>query len=60
MGLVTQEPVLFDSTIKENIAYGAGDVDMHDIISAAKNANIHEFIINLPQVRKFNFFYGGI
>lgn len=53
MGLVTQEPVLFDCSIKENIAYGAPDpskVKHNDIIEAAKTANIHEFISNLPQV----------
>uniref|UniRef100_A0A0A9VZD9 ABC-type xenobiotic transporter n=3 Tax=Lygus hesperus TaxID=30085 RepID=A0A0A9VZD9_LYGHE len=52
MGLVTQEPILFDSSIRENIAYGAPDpskVTDDDIIQAAKTANIHEFIVQLPQ-----------
>lgn len=53
-GLVSQEPVLFDRTVAENIAYGdnARDVPMAEIISAAKNANIHEFVLNLPQVEE--------
>ncbi|XP_055605924.1 multidrug resistance protein homolog 49 [Uranotaenia lowii] len=51
IGLVSQEPVLFDRTIAENIAYGDNtrDIDMTEIIEAAKMANIHEFIINLPK-----------
>ena len=52
MGLVSQEPVLFDTTIRENIAYGDNSrvVPMEEIINAAKNANIHEFIHSLPDV----------
>lgn len=51
-GLVSQEPVLFDRTIQENIAYGNNNrnVDKQEIIQAAKNANIHNFIVALPQV----------
>lgn len=51
MGLVSQEPVLFDRTIAENIAYGDNtrEIPMPEIIEAAKTANIHEFIINLPK-----------
>jgi ATP-binding cassette, subfamily B (MDR/TAP), member 1 len=54
LGIVSQEPVLFDRTIADNIAYGdnSRDVDMQEIIEAAKNANIHNFITSLPQVRK--------
>ncbi|CAF2928921.1 unnamed protein product [Rotaria sp. Silwood2] len=48
-GLVNQEPILFDLTIAENIAYGLENVAMEDIISAARKANIHEFIDQLPQ-----------
>ncbi|CAF4829755.1 unnamed protein product, partial [Rotaria socialis] len=46
-GLVSQEPILFDLTIAENIAYGLEDVSMTDIIDAAKKANIHQFIEQL-------------
>ncbi|CAH1394571.1 unnamed protein product [Nezara viridula] len=50
MGLVSQEPVLFDMTIKENIHYGfEEEVTMDQIIEAAKIANIHNFITKLPQ-----------
>ncbi|CAF1450737.1 unnamed protein product [Rotaria sordida] len=48
-GLVSQEPILFDLTIAENIAYGLENVPMEDIINAASRANIHQFIDQLPQ-----------
>ncbi|CAF3853103.1 unnamed protein product [Rotaria sordida] len=48
-GLVSQEPILFDLTIAENIGYGLENVPMEDIINAAKKANIHDFIKRLPQ-----------
>ena len=53
MGLVSQEPVLFDTTIRENIAYGdnSREVPMHEIIEAARNAYLHEFVTGLPDVR---------
>lgn len=53
MGIVSQEPVLFDSTIAENIAYGDTSrvVSMDEIVEAAKKANIHDFIANLPLVK---------
>ena len=50
LGLVSQEPVLFDLTIAENITYGLENISMDDIISAATKANIHQFIQQLPQV----------
>ncbi|XP_063233028.1 ATP-dependent translocase ABCB1-like isoform X2 [Bacillus rossius redtenbacheri] len=51
IGLVTQEPVLFDCSIRDNIAYGATDpnVKFADIMAAAREANIHDFIVNLPE-----------
>ncbi|CAF1472610.1 unnamed protein product, partial [Rotaria sordida] len=52
IGIVSQEPVLFDMSIRENIAYGnnsRNDIPMEEIIEAAKNANIHDFIQKLPQ-----------
>ncbi|CAF3899292.1 unnamed protein product [Rotaria sp. Silwood1] len=49
-GLVCQEPILFDLTIAENIAYGLENAPMEDIIYAAKKANIHHFIEQLPQI----------
>uniref|UniRef100_A0A0E0FRQ0 MDR-like ABC transporter n=1 Tax=Oryza nivara TaxID=4536 RepID=A0A0E0FRQ0_ORYNI len=50
MGLVGQEPVLFNDTIRANIAYGKhGDVTEEELIKAAKASNAHEFISSLPQ-----------
>ncbi|GIY55270.1 ATP-dependent translocase ABCB1 [Caerostris extrusa] len=51
IGLVSQEPVLFSYSIAENIAYGDNSrkVEMDEIIEAARQANIHNFIKNLPQ-----------
>lgn len=51
IGLVSQEPVLFDTTIAANIAMGADDVSQDQIEKAAKEANAHDFIVILPQVR---------
>ena len=53
MGIVSQEPILFDRTIAENIAYGdnSREVPMEDIVAAAEKANIHNFISSLPLVR---------
>ncbi len=48
MGFVTQEVVLFNDTVKNNIAYGRGDVDEEQVIAAAKAANAHEFISAMP------------
>ncbi|XP_061572811.1 ATP-binding cassette, sub-family B (MDR/TAP), member 4 [Cololabis saira] len=54
IGIVSQEPVLFDCTLAENIAYGdnSRSVTMDEIMAAAKAANIHNFIKELPQ--KYN------
>ncbi|CAF1372533.1 unnamed protein product [Adineta ricciae] len=49
ISLVSQEPVLFNLTIAENIAYGLENVPMEDIIDAAEKANIHSFIQQLPE-----------
>ena len=48
VGLVLDEPFLFSVSIRENIAYGKADADLADIIAAAKAANAHEFIEQLP------------
>uniref|UniRef100_A0A8C1KT64 ATP-binding cassette sub-family B member 5 n=1 Tax=Cyprinus carpio TaxID=7962 RepID=A0A8C1KT64_CYPCA len=54
MGLVSQEPILFDCTIAENIQYGDNSrvVSQEEIEEAAKKANIHNFILGLPE--KYN------
>lgn len=48
IGLVQQDVYLFCGTIRENIAYGKPDASMEEIIDAAKKANIHTFISELP------------
>ncbi|ODM90920.1 Bile salt export pump [Orchesella cincta] len=50
ISLVSQEPILFDCSIKDNIAYGSNerDVEMDDIINAAIATNMHSFITSLP------------
>lgn len=58
MGLVSQEPALFATTIASNILFGKRDADMDDVIQAAKAANAHSFIQGLPgdydtQVRNY-------
>uniref|UniRef100_A0A8C6MJJ8 ATP-binding cassette, sub-family B (MDR/TAP), member 4 n=1 Tax=Nothobranchius furzeri TaxID=105023 RepID=A0A8C6MJJ8_NOTFU len=54
IGIVSQEPVLFDCTLAENIAYGdnSRSVSMEEIQAAARAANIHSFIDELPQKYK--------
>ena len=48
IGLVQQDVYLFCGSIKENIAYGKPDASMEEIVDAAKKANIHDFILSLP------------
>lgn len=48
IGMVQQDVYLFCGTIKENIAYGKPGASMDEIIEAAKRANIHDFIQELP------------
>ena len=48
IGIVQQEVYLFGGTIRENIAYGKPDATEEEIITAAKEANIHDFIMDLP------------
>ncbi|XP_061579536.1 bile salt export pump [Cololabis saira] len=49
IGIVEQEPVLFATTIAENIRYGRPGVTMEDIVMATKEANAYNFIMDLPQ-----------
>ncbi len=49
LGYVGQDTFLFYGTVEENIRYGAFDVDREDVIEAAKMAEAHEFIQNLPE-----------
>lgn len=49
IGIVSQETFLFHATIRENLLYAKEDANEDEIIAAAKAANIHDFIINLPE-----------
>ncbi|KAI5443169.1 ABC transporter B family member 15 [Lathyrus oleraceus] len=49
MGLVSQEPALFATSIKENILFGREDATYEDVVDAAKASNAHNFISMLPQ-----------
>ena len=48
-GIVLQEPVLFSTTVAENIAYAREDASFAEIVEAAKSASAHEFITTLPR-----------
>lgn len=48
IGVVLQDPVLFGTSIKENIAYGKSDATQEEIEQAAKQVHAHDFIMNLP------------
>jgi len=48
IGLVTQETVLFDDTVRNNIAYGRSDVPLDRVIEVARAALVHEFVERLP------------
>ena len=50
IGIVSQEPNLFATTIAENISYGRDGVTQEEIEKAAREANVHDFISKLPQV----------
>ena len=56
IGLVSLDVYLFGGSIKDNIAYGKPDATMDEIVDAAKKANIHDFIMELPD--KYDTFVG--
>ena len=49
IGIVQQDVYLFTGNIRENIAYGKPGASFEEIVAAAKKANIHEFVMSLPQ-----------
>jgi len=49
MGIVSQDTFLFNTSVRNNIAYGREDVTDNEVIEAAKRANAYEFIVQLPQ-----------
>ena len=48
VGVVLQEPYLFYGTVADNVRYGRPDADLADVVEAARAANAHDFISNLP------------
>jgi ATP-binding cassette subfamily B protein len=48
VGVILQEPFLFSATIRDNITYGRPDATQEEVIEAAKAAQIHDFIMSLP------------
>ncbi len=50
IGIVTQETILFNDTVRNNIAYGLEDCPEERIIAAARAANAHDFIMTMPKV----------
>jgi subfamily B ATP-binding cassette protein MsbA len=49
IAMVTQEMVLFNDTIRANIAYGTGDASLEEVMEAARAAHAHDFIMQMPQ-----------
>ena len=49
IGMVTQETILFDATVRNNICYGRADMPDEQVFAAARAAMAHEFILELPQ-----------
>ena len=49
LGIVNQEPILFNDTIYNNIAFGSPDATKEDVVKAAEMANAHEFIMQTPE-----------
>jgi subfamily B ATP-binding cassette protein MsbA len=60
MGIVSQETILFNASIFENIAFGMQNVSLDDIVAAAKVANAHEFIMQMPEGYETNIGDRGI
>ncbi|OUM64641.1 hypothetical protein PIROE2DRAFT_53955 [Piromyces sp. E2] len=58
IGIVSQEPSLFNISIKDNIRYSKEDATDEEIYEAARKANIHDFIMSLPE--GYDTFVGGI
>lgn len=59
IGLVTQDSILFNESVRNNIALGKHDATDEEILEAAKIANAHEFIVDLPKGYDTNIGDGG-
>ncbi|KAF0196434.1 MAG: ATP-binding cassette subfamily B bacterial MsbA [Bacteroidetes bacterium] len=60
MGIVSQETILFNATVLDNITFGMQNVGKDDVIAAAKVANAHEFIMQMPDGYETNIGDRGI
>ncbi len=60
MGIVSQETILFNATVLDNITFGMQNVSKADVIAAAKVANAHEFIMQMPEGYETNIGDRGI
>jgi ABC-type multidrug transport system fused ATPase/permease subunit len=60
MGLVTQDPFLFSGTIADNIRFARPDAPLDEVQAAAKQANAHEFIVDLPDGYETEILEGGV
>jgi ABC-type multidrug transport system fused ATPase/permease subunit len=60
MGIVPQDPFLFSGNLADNIRFGVPDVGDDEVIAAAKLANAHEFIENLPDGYETEIQEGGV
>jgi len=49
IGVVSQQTLLFNDTVRNNIAYGRPDIPVEEVIKTAKMADAHDFIVKLPQ-----------
>jgi ATP-binding cassette, subfamily B, multidrug efflux pump len=49
VGIVLQETILFSGTVRDNIRYGRPDASEEEVVAAAKAAQAHDFILNLPK-----------
>ena len=58
IGIVTQEPILFNESIRANIAYGSPEATEEEIVNAAKLANAHNFIVNGPHPEGYDTIVG--
>ncbi len=60
MGIVSQEPILFNDSIFNNIAFGKEGAGLDEVMEAARIANAHEFIIKMPEGYDTNIGEGGV
>jgi ABC-type multidrug transport system fused ATPase/permease subunit len=60
MGLVSQEPFLFAGAIGDNIRFGRPDASQEEMVSAARLANAHDFIVELPEGYATRILEGGV